>query len=69
MRDATLAACPQARRPGGSVHRAGQSETDDGLRFSDADMVNHMIFMLMAAHDTSRITLSTLTYELGRNTL
>ena len=46
-----------------------QSETDDGLRFSDADIVNHMIFMLMAAHDTSAIALSMLTYELGRNPL
>lgn len=46
-----------------------QSETDDGLRFSDADIVNHMIFMLMAAHDTSAIALSMLTYELGRNTM
>ncbi len=46
-----------------------QSETDDGLRFSDADIVNHMIFLLMAAHDTSAIALSMLTYELGRNPL
>ena len=32
-------------------------ETDDGQRFSDDDVVNHMIFLLMAAHDTSTITL------------
>ena len=32
-----------------------RSQTDDGLRFADRDVVNHMIFMLMAAHDTSTI--------------
>ena len=43
------------------------SRDEDGLRFSDQDIVNHMIFLLMAAHDTSAIALSMLTYELGRN--
>jgi cytochrome P450 len=33
-------------------------QTDDGGTFSDADVVNHMIFLMMAAHDTSTITLS-----------
>ncbi|MGV0872544.1 cytochrome P450 [Mycolicibacterium sp. XJ879] len=44
-----------------------RSESDDGQRFSDADIVNHMIFLLMAAHDTTAISLSMLAYELGRN--
>ena len=44
-----------------------RSEDDDGARFSHADVVNHMIFLLMAAHDTTAIALSMLTYELGRN--
>ncbi|MGE2725311.1 cytochrome P450 [Mycolicibacterium pulveris] len=44
-----------------------RSESDDGQRFSDADIVNHMIFLLMAAHDTTAIALSMLVYELGRN--
>ncbi|MFB1295758.1 cytochrome P450 [Mycobacterium sp. pW049] len=44
-----------------------RSRDDDGLRFSDQDIVNHMIFLLMAAHDTSAIALSMLAYELGRN--
>jgi cytochrome P450 len=43
------------------------SESDDGERFSDQDIVNHMIFLLMAAHDTTAIALSMLIYELGRN--
>ncbi|MFA5710384.1 cytochrome P450 [Mycolicibacterium sp.] len=44
-----------------------RSRDEDGERFTDADIVNHMIFLLMAAHDTSAIALSMLVYELGRN--
>ena len=44
-----------------------RSEDEDGARFTPADIVNHMIFLLMAAHDTTAIALSMLTYELGRN--
>ncbi len=29
---------------------------EDGKRFSDTDVVNHMIFLMTAAHDTSTIT-------------
>ena len=32
-----------------------QSEDEDGNKFSDEDIVNHMIFLMMAAHDTSDI--------------
>ena len=35
-----------------------RAETEEGERFSDADIVNHMIFTMMAAHDTSTITLT-----------
>lgn len=45
-----------------------RSRSDDGDRFGDDDIVNHMIFLLMAAHDTSAIAISMLVYELGRNT-
>jgi cytochrome P450 len=41
------------------------AETEDGQRFSDEDVVNHMIFVLMAAHDTSTITLAMMTYYLA----
>ncbi|MFS0896619.1 cytochrome P450 [Mycolicibacterium litorale] len=44
-----------------------RSQDDDGARFTATDIVNHMIFLLMAAHDTTAIALSMLTYELGRN--
>jgi len=43
------------------------SESDGGERFSDDDVVNHMIFLLMAAHDTSTITLSTMLQYLGQH--
>jgi len=42
-------------------------ETEDGERFSDDDIVNHMIFLMMAAHDTSTITASATAYYLARN--
>jgi cytochrome P450 len=32
------------------------ARTDDGEMFTDEDVVNHMIFLMMAAHDTSTIT-------------
>lgn len=41
--------------------------TDDGERFSDEDVINHMIFLLMAAHDTSTITVSTMMQYLGQH--
>ena len=40
---------------------------DDGNSFSDADIVNHMIFLMMAAHDTSTSTLTTMAYYLAAN--
>jgi cytochrome P450 len=42
-------------------------ETDDGERFSDDDVVNHMVFLMMAAHDTSTSTLSTMLQYLGQH--
>ncbi|BDB62415.1 MULTISPECIES: cytochrome P450 [Rhodococcus] len=41
-------------------------ESEEGERFSDDDVVNHMIFLMMAAHDTSTITLSTAMQYLGQ---
>ncbi|MBA0125914.1 cytochrome P450 [Haloechinothrix sp. YIM 98757] len=37
----------------------------DGERFSDEDVINHMIFLMMAAHDTSTITSTAAAYYLG----
>ncbi len=43
------------------------AETEDGERFGDEDVVNHMIFTMMAAHDTSTITLTMMGYYLARH--
>ncbi len=45
-----------------------RAETEEGERFSDDDVVNHMIFTLMAAHDTSTITVTMMGYYLARHT-
>ncbi|KAA1427037.1 cytochrome P450 [Mycolicibacter arupensis] len=38
---------------------------EDGNSFSDADIVNHMIFLMMAAHDTTTSTVTTMIYHLA----
>lgn len=43
------------------------AETDDGFRFTDDDIVNHMIFVLFAAHDTTTITLNSVCYQLAKH--
>jgi cytochrome P450 len=67
----------QYLRPRVAAHRAGDgtdlfsalchARTDDGETFSDDDIVNHMIFLLMAAHDTSTSTMTTMAYYLARH--
>ncbi|TWH25130.1 cytochrome P450 [Rhodococcus rhodochrous J45] len=42
-------------------------ESEAGQRFSDDEIVDHMIFLLMAAHDTSTITISTMMQYLGQH--
>jgi cytochrome P450 len=42
-------------------------ESDTGERFTDDDVVNHMIFLMMAAHDTSTYTLSVMLEKLGQH--
>ena len=44
-----------------------QSEDEDGNKFSDEDIVSHMIFLMMAAHDTSTSTATTMVYYLAAN--
>ena len=39
---------------------------EDGNTFSDEDIVNHMIFLMMAAHDTTTSTLTTHGLQPGR---
>lgn len=44
-----------------------RAELADGTKFSDDDIVNHMIFVLMAAHDTTTITATTMAYYLAKH--
>lgn len=44
-----------------------RAESEDGARFSDQDIVNHMIFTMMAAHDTSTITVAMMGYFLAKH--
>lgn len=64
-----LAKIPERRRnPGDDLFsRLCLAEDENGTRFSDADVVNHMIFLMMAAHDTSTITLCSVFYNLAKN--
>ena len=39
---------------------------EEGQRFSDAEVIDHMIFLMMAAHDTTTSALTTLCYCLAR---
>ncbi len=44
-----------------------QAKGEDGSTLSDDEIVDHMIFMMMAAHDTSTSALGNMAYELARN--
>ncbi|SFI65683.1 Cytochrome P450 [Amycolatopsis sacchari] len=44
-----------------------QATGEDGEQFSDADVVNHMIFLMMAAHDTTTITSTAAAYHLAKH--
>ncbi len=60
---------PAKRRDGGDdlFAQLCRAESEDGDGFSDDDIVNHMIFLLMAAHDTTTITMSSMAYHLAKN--
>jgi cytochrome P450 len=47
--------------------RLCHAQTETGERFSDDDVVDHMIFLMMAAHDTTTSALTSMTYELARH--
>jgi len=47
--------------------RLCRARDEDGRAFSDADVLDHMSFLMMAAHDTTTSTLTSLAYELARH--
>ncbi len=52
---------------GDMFSRLCRARDEDGRAFSDADVLDHMTFLMMAAHDTTTSTLTSFTYELARN--
>lgn len=44
-----------------------RAESEDGRRYADAEIVDHMIFLMMAAHDTTTSVLTSLVYELAKH--
>jgi len=60
---------PQRRAGGGDdmFSRLCRAEGEEGERFGDADVIDHMVFLMMAAHDTTTSTLTSMTYELARH--
>ncbi len=47
--------------------RLCHARDENDATLSDDDVINHMIFLMMAAHDTSTITLTNMTYQLAKH--
>ncbi len=65
-----LRAMIEERRDGGAgdmLSRLCRAETEEGEKFEDQEVFDHMIFLMMAAHDTTTSTLTSMTYELAAN--
>jgi cytochrome P450 len=60
---------PAKRRDGGDdlFAQLCVAQDEDGNQFTDADIVNHMIFLLMAAHDTTTTTMTSMAYQLAKH--
>jgi cytochrome P450 len=43
------------------------AQSEEGERFTDQEIIDHMIFLMMAAHDTTTSTLTTMIYQLARH--
>ena len=44
-----------------------QAKSEDGQGYTNQEIVDHMIFLMMAAHDTTTSTLTSITYALAKN--
>ncbi len=42
------------------------AQSEEGNQFTDQEIIDHLIFVLLAAHDTTAITLTVMTYYLSR---
>ena len=46
--------------------RLCQAKSEEGDQFTDQEIIDHMIFVLMASHDTTAITLTLMSYHLAK---
>ena len=44
-----------------------RAQSDEGSSFTDQDIINHMIFLMMAAHDTTTSSLSSVCFALAKS--
>jgi cytochrome P450 len=60
---------PAKRKDGGSdmFSQLCRAESEEGDKFSDQEIIDHMIFLMMAAHDTTTSTLTSMMYELAQH--
>jgi cytochrome P450 len=59
-----------ARRAGGGSDLFSQlcrAEDEDGRRYDDEAIIDHLIFVMMAAHDTTTSALTTIAYALAKH--
>ena len=47
--------------------RLCQAKSEEGHQFTDSEIIDHLIFVLMAAHDTTAITLSMMSYYMAKD--
>jgi cytochrome P450 len=47
--------------------RLSRAQSEAGDRLQDREVIDHMVFLMMAAHDTTTSTLTSLCYELARH--
>ena len=62
-----LLAARRAGHGGDMFSRLVRAKSEEGAVLSDADIVDHMVFLMMAAHDTTTSTLTSMTYELAKH--
>lgn len=60
---------PEKKASAGSdmFARLCRAEDESGRGFADQDIFDHMVFLMMAAHDTTTSTLTSMMYELARH--
>jgi len=57
----------RAREGPDMLSRLCHARSESGEQLDDQEIIDHMIFLMMAAHDTTTSTLTSIAYELGRH--